>query len=91
MLNVVGMMGPETVLIVAVVVLILFGGKKIPELLHGVGKGVGELQRGLDEGKRQLAVSVQEAAQPAPIATQPTTVVDESKAKVAGNPSDVKV
>ena len=43
--------GMEWVLIL-VVILVLFGGKKIPELMRGVGKGVGELQKGLDEGKK---------------------------------------
>jgi sec-independent protein translocase protein TatA len=46
-----GFSGPELWIILAIV-LILFGGKKIPELLRGVGKGVGELQKGLEEGKR---------------------------------------
>jgi len=46
-----GLSGPELWIVLAIV-LILFGGKKIPELLRGVGKGVGELQKGLEEGKR---------------------------------------
>lgn len=40
--------------IVAIVILLLFGGKKIPELMRGVGKGVGELQSGIEEGKRNF-------------------------------------
>lgn len=36
-----GMHGPELWFILAVVVL-LFGGKKIPELMHGLGKGIRE-------------------------------------------------
>ncbi|RYG32522.1 twin-arginine translocase TatA/TatE family subunit [bacterium] len=51
-------LGGSELLIVLVIVLILFGGKKIPELLRGVGKGVGELQKGLEEGKRQLSDSI---------------------------------
>ena len=47
-------------IIIAVVIVLLFGGKKIPELLRGVGKGVGELQKGLEEGKRQITASVHE-------------------------------
>ena len=45
---------PTHLIIVLVVVILLFGGKKIPELMHGVGKGMGELQKGLEEGKRNL-------------------------------------
>jgi len=48
-----GLSGPELWIVLAIV-LILFGGKKIPELLRGVGKGVGELQKGLEEGKRPV-------------------------------------
>ncbi len=47
-------LGGQELLLVLVIVLVLFGGKKIPELLRGVGKGMGELQKGLDEGKKML-------------------------------------
>jgi sec-independent protein translocase protein TatA len=33
-----------------VVVLLLFGGKKIPELMRGIGKGVKEFKGGISEG-----------------------------------------
>ena len=38
-----GLGAPETILIIAVV-LLLFGGKKIPELMRGLGKGVKEFK-----------------------------------------------
>jgi len=50
--------GGQEFLIILIVILLLFGGKKIPELMRGVGKGVGELQKGLEEGKRQVMDSV---------------------------------
>jgi len=56
----VAMIGVEPLIIILVIVLVLFGGQKIPELLRGVGKGVGELQKGLDEGKRTLTNSIRE-------------------------------
>ena len=46
--------GVEPMLIVGLVVLVLFGGKKIPELMRGVGQGVGELKKGLEDGQRQM-------------------------------------
>lgn len=49
--------GVEPMLIVGLVVLVLFGGKKIPELMRGVGQGVGELKKGLDEGQRQFTAA----------------------------------
>jgi sec-independent protein translocase protein TatA len=51
-LNSLAFLQGQELIIILVIVLVLFGGKKIPELLRGVGKGVGELQKGLDEGKR---------------------------------------
>ena len=39
-----GILGGNEALIVLIVVLILFGGKKIPELMRGLGKGVKEFK-----------------------------------------------
>lgn len=70
--------GMEMWILAFVLILILVGGKKIPELMRGVGKGVGELQKGLEEGKRGINVPVETpatpsvAAQPAP-ETEPRT------------------
>lgn len=38
--------GPQF-LIILVIILLLFGGKKIPELMHGIGKGVRSFKKGL--------------------------------------------
>jgi sec-independent protein translocase protein TatA len=45
--------GMEWVLI-AVVVLLLFGGKKIPELMKGLGKGISEFKKGKNEIDKDL-------------------------------------
>jgi sec-independent protein translocase protein TatA len=37
--------GPFELLIIVFLVMILFGGKKIPELMHGLGKGINEFKR----------------------------------------------
>jgi sec-independent protein translocase protein TatA len=52
--------GGQEWIVIFVVVLLLFGGSRIPELLRGVGKGVGELQRGLEESKRKLNDAIEE-------------------------------
>ena len=36
-------------IIIALVVLLLFGGKKIPELMHGLGKGVKSFKEGMKD------------------------------------------
>ena len=43
----------EIVAIVAVVVL-LFGGKKIPELIKGIGKGVQSFKEGMNEVEKEI-------------------------------------
>ena len=41
----------QEVLVIAFIVLLLFGGKKIPELMNGLGKGVKSFKDGMkDEG-----------------------------------------
>tara|TARA_B100001142_G_scaffold71148_1_gene71747 strand:- start:1353 stop:1529 length:177 start_codon:yes stop_codon:yes gene_type:complete len=45
--------GMEWVLI-AIVVLLLFGGKKIPELMKGLGKGISEFKKGKKEIEKDL-------------------------------------
>lgn len=42
------MLGTPELVIIGVVVLLLFGGKKIPELMRGLGKGVKEFKDGKD-------------------------------------------
>jgi len=44
-----GFMGGYEVIIVLVIIVLLFGGRKIPELMRGVGKGVKEFKKGVDE------------------------------------------
>ena len=44
-----GNIGAAEIIIVALIVLLLFGGKKIPELMKGIGKGVKSFKDGLKE------------------------------------------
>jgi len=41
-------LGMQEVLIIALVILLLFGGKKIPELMKGLGKGVKSFKEGMN-------------------------------------------
>ena len=38
-------LGIGELLIIVVIIMVLFGGKKIPELMHGLGKGINEFKR----------------------------------------------
>lgn len=46
-------MGPFQILIVLVVVLLLFGSKKIPDLARALGKAKGEFKKGIEEGEAE--------------------------------------
>lgn len=45
----IGGIGMTEILIIALIVLLLFGGKKIPELMKGLGKGVRSFKDGLKD------------------------------------------
>jgi len=46
--------GWTEILLIAFVVLLLFGGKKIPELMRGLGRGVREFKEGKDNARKEL-------------------------------------
>lgn len=43
-----GSIGTSEILLIVFVVLLLFGGKKIPELMRGIGKGVRSFKEGVN-------------------------------------------
>jgi len=47
-------LGMPEIIIIAIVVLILFGGKKLPEFMRGVGKGVHDFKKGLDGVEEEI-------------------------------------
>lgn len=49
-----GNIGAGEVVLIALVVLLLFGGKKIPELMKGLGKGVKSFKDGMNEIEKDL-------------------------------------
>ena len=49
-----GVIGPWQVVIIALVIVLLFGGKKIPELMKGIGKGVKSFKEGMNEIEDQI-------------------------------------
>ncbi|EJX00078.1 twin arginine-targeting protein translocase, TatA/E family [gut metagenome] len=46
------------------VVLLLFGGKKIPELMRGLGKGVKSFREGVNEAKEEINKAKEELDKP---------------------------
>lgn len=42
-------LGMPEIILIALAILLLFGGKKIPELMRGIGKGVSEFKKGVKD------------------------------------------
>lgn len=54
MLLFIGGLGASEILLIALVVLLFFGGKKIPELMKGLGKGVRSFKDGMKEVENEI-------------------------------------
>lgn len=65
-------LGTGEIIVIVLVILLLFGGKKIPELMKGVGKGVKSFKQGLNEVEDEIKKASD----------------DDSKGKSASNPAD---
>lgn len=46
-----GFIGPWQIALIVAVVLLMFGGKKIPQLMRGMGSGIKEFKEGMKEGE----------------------------------------
>ena len=54
-----GNIGAGEIIIVALVILLLFGGKKIPELMKGLGKGVKSFRDGINDIEKEITAEPQ--------------------------------
>ena len=57
-------LGNSELLLIALVVLLLFGGKKIPELMKGLGKGVKSFKDGMDGMEEELKKPIDKTPSP---------------------------
>ncbi|MBR1550712.1 MAG: twin-arginine translocase TatA/TatE family subunit [Muribaculaceae bacterium] len=57
-------LGTGEILIIVFVILLLFGGKKIPELMRGMGKGVRSFKDGMNEVEQELKKPLQDDDKP---------------------------
>jgi sec-independent protein translocase protein TatA len=57
--------GPWQILLVLAIILILFGGKKLPELAHSLGKSLGEFKKGKEEGDKETSKPAVDTAEEA--------------------------
>lgn len=71
------LLSPMHVILIAGVVLLLFGGKKIPELMRGLGRGIREFKDAKDNVQREIEEHVNEDKKTA--AANQTTTTTTSK------------
>lgn len=53
-----GMFGLNEIIIIGLIILLLFGGKKIPELMRGMGKGIKSFKQGMSEVQDEVNKAV---------------------------------
>lgn len=55
-----GNLGTGEIILIALLVLLLFGGKKIPELMRGIGKGVKSFKDGMSDVENTIRKDIDE-------------------------------
>ena len=59
-----GMLGTNEIIIILIIVLLMFGGRKIPELMKGLGKGVREFNDAKTNVKKEIEESANDLKTP---------------------------
>lgn len=57
-------LGMGELLLIMVVVLVLFGGKKIPEIAKNLGKGISEFKKGVNDLKKEITITDEDLKKP---------------------------
>ncbi|GAA5494591.1 sec-independent protein translocase protein TatA [Rubritalea squalenifaciens DSM 18772] len=65
-----GSFGGQEMMIVFLIVLLLFGAKKLPQLARGIGKSMGEFKRARDEFEQEITRSEDEVSAKKPAKTE---------------------
>ena len=81
MLNLLGMVNGVEIVIIILIIVVLFGSSKIPQLMRGVGSGINEFKKGLKEGETPPADAAKPAPPPAPAAPADPKPPDAPPAK----------
>lgn len=70
------MIGAPEIIFIAVIVLLLFGGKKIPELMKGIGKGVRSFKEGMNNVEEEIKKPIED---PQPTSQEQAPTENEPK------------
>lgn len=65
------MIGAPEIIFIVLILLLLFGGKKIPELMKGMGKGVKMFKQGMNEMEEEVKRPLEDQSLQQPTEQQP--------------------
>ena len=87
-ISLLGMIGSMEIMVIAVIVLILFGAKKGPELMKGVGTGIREFKKASRDVQEELhrAMDEVEHTPPAPTPKTPQESLSQSSQRTDLSP-----
>jgi sec-independent protein translocase protein TatA len=71
--NLLGVLGTQEIVIILVIVLLLFGGRKIPELMKGLGRGVREFNDAKNNVRQEIENNINEVKKEPNSASNTTT------------------
>jgi sec-independent protein translocase protein TatA len=57
-----GVLGTQEIIIIAIIILLMFGGRKIPELMRGLGKGIREFNDAKNTVRKEIEESATEGS-----------------------------
>ena len=80
-----GSLGPFEIIAILLVILLLFGAKRIPEIARGLGKGIREFKDATNDIKKELTVE----APPPPRQVQPPTYSQTQKQAAYAPPAEL--
>ena len=79
-----GNLGMTEILVIMVIILLLFGAKRIPEIAGSFGKGINEFKRNIGDAQRAITEPARDetrtiaAAPPPPVTVTPVTPEEEA-------------
>jgi len=74
-------MGPWELFLIFIVILLLFGAKRLPEMAKGMGKGISEFKRALKDTTEEIKGSIDEIKKDEADPTKPSPPTDQKNDK----------
>jgi sec-independent protein translocase protein TatA len=81
--------GTQELLLILVVVLLLFGGKRVPEVARSLGKGMADFRKAMHEVQREVDLEMLKTPEPDRRAAPPAPTGSPAAAAGAGSPTKV--